>query len=285
MASVTSPSSSVVNGNGAPTATSQTFTCFPNLPLELRNTVWEYASNQPRNLDIWAPTIGSLNFQWSPQHDKTEYTIHKFCSTQPVPGVLHANRESRVVALKFYELSFGSDCRFHPGDILAVSFPARIYHNVESDRLCPMGSWGEASRCHFWTLNPPSSCAVNICDADALNEIREILDNDPDDPDDSLSCGCFQEIILYRCEDDLSKSGLIEFMELSEGNTTAQEWTRLCQEQVLLLQAFERFQMAEKERIRDRHREKGDNTPEDPETWYTAPRIKLMAIVVDGMRR
>jgi hypothetical protein len=162
MAAITSPSTSIVNGSLAIPAEGQTFTRFPKLPLELRNIVWEYASNQPRNLDIWASTTGTITFQRSSEAQKYEYYAFKYYTTQPVPGILHASQESRTAALQFYDLSFGIGLTFESNDNLTFNSAPRIYRNFGADRICPMGPWGFDAQWYFWSLVSPLDCAINI---------------------------------------------------------------------------------------------------------------------------
>lgn len=68
------------------------FPKFSEFPLELRNWVWELASFQKRMFELHYDTIDQ-----------------KFMTLRPPPALLHTNRESREVALRFYFLSFGTD--------------------------------------------------------------------------------------------------------------------------------------------------------------------------------
>jgi hypothetical protein len=63
------------------------FTLFPNLPLELRRKVWRFATSTERIIEI----------RWG--HRKDWYY-----SSTPPPSVLHTSRESRIEALRCYEL-------------------------------------------------------------------------------------------------------------------------------------------------------------------------------------
>ncbi|KAG4418826.1 hypothetical protein IFR04_008031 [Cadophora malorum] len=110
MANTTSTNSFAPLPGSASRTALMTFTCFVKLPPELRVMIWEVVANQPRNIDIRARGD-------DPEEDlcTAEVPPLKFWTTQPVPGVLHANQEARQVGLKFYELSFGAQ-RF-PGDV------------------------------------------------------------------------------------------------------------------------------------------------------------------------
>lgn len=128
MANTTSTNSFAPLPGSASRTALMAFTCFVKLPPELRVMIWEVVAN--RNVDIRARGD-------DPEEDlcTAEVPPLKFWTTQPVPGVLHANQEARQVGLKFYELSFGAQ-RF-PGDVLFSGQP-RIYCNFAADRICLM---------------------------------------------------------------------------------------------------------------------------------------------------
>ncbi|KAH7348642.1 hypothetical protein BKA65DRAFT_501028 [Rhexocercosporidium sp. MPI-PUGE-AT-0058] len=137
----TSVSATNENGKSASVRPKQcnTFTCFPKLPAELRNMIWEHASNLPRNLDIWARRIRSLSYRWSVGDDPVKYQPFKFYTKQPVPSILQTNRESRAIGHLHYHLSF--ETWFQCDDGLAVTTPARVYSNFAMDQIFPMGKY------------------------------------------------------------------------------------------------------------------------------------------------
>jgi len=65
------------------------FGAFSRLPPELRLIIWEYARPDPRIVRLLKS-----------KHSSALY------SKTPIPGILHATRESRAIALKWYQLCF-----------------------------------------------------------------------------------------------------------------------------------------------------------------------------------
>ncbi|KAE9376889.1 hypothetical protein N431DRAFT_332142 [Stipitochalara longipes BDJ] len=88
------------------------FTKFPELPTELRLKIWGLASKTQRLLVL-------------------QYCIvdRKFFSFQKLPPILHTSKESRVVGLCYYHLSFGTDK--HPPDTYFNSVNDIIYFGSE----------------------------------------------------------------------------------------------------------------------------------------------------------
>ncbi|KAI9644721.1 hypothetical protein NHQ30_006747 [Ciborinia camelliae] len=86
---------------------SNAFPRFSELPLELRVLIWELAAFQKRILEL-------------------NYCIvdEKFANFGPPPAILHTSKESREVALRFYNMSFGTDKQ-----------PADIYFNPVCDTI------------------------------------------------------------------------------------------------------------------------------------------------------
>jgi hypothetical protein len=124
------------------------FTCFPDLPAELRCKIWKAAAFIPRNVNIWSWDFGKkISIPLNDNEDEAEgdcLVIWKLCSTSPIPPVLHTSTEARTEALKHYKLDFGTSYKFR--DFTFTTHP-RIYFNFEVDRLCLMESFeGENSR-------------------------------------------------------------------------------------------------------------------------------------------
>lgn len=123
------------------------FSRFPQLPLEIRTLIWQEIAQLPRNLDIWAPNKGTVAF-WDPIENNTStFRPYKHVTTQPVPGILHACKESRKIGLESYELSFSTD---YDQDGFIIRTPARIYRNSTADTICPMGPYDEDSHLFFY---------------------------------------------------------------------------------------------------------------------------------------
>lgn len=152
-----------------------TFTCFPNLPTELRLTIWHYASSIPRNIDVWL-------LQHSTKYYKKAQGYGTTCRPPPI---LHANQESRAVGLEHYELSFSTKV-FVRGQ--GVVIPRTIYVNWTSDVIVPMSEPFAWFWCFLYDALPIQNLARNISDSD-FNKMSARLFNMP-----------LRNIILYRHE-------------------------------------------------------------------------------------
>jgi hypothetical protein len=84
-----------------------TFVLFPDLPIEIRLKVWEYA---------FAPRVVNIIY------DELEDRYHTFNST--VPTLLHIHHESRMLGLRTLKLRFGTE-----------SHEPRIYFDFSRDIL------------------------------------------------------------------------------------------------------------------------------------------------------
>jgi len=113
---------------------------FPRLPLELRNQIWHAAAQQRRNLDIWRIPIGTLCFHpLTPRTASNYIQTYRFCTTRPVPAVLHVNRESRAIALQYYVLAFGCVNHVDCDHEITIKAPPRTYVNWKLDTLLLLG--------------------------------------------------------------------------------------------------------------------------------------------------
>ncbi|CAG8973120.1 hypothetical protein HYALB_00007597 [Hymenoscyphus albidus] len=82
------------------------FSCFPNIPKEIRLNIWELvACGDPKTVDIWAHLklgITSDELTWS-QYVPEEYLKYMTLSqAKNVPPILHVCHEARTIGLKFY---------------------------------------------------------------------------------------------------------------------------------------------------------------------------------------
>jgi hypothetical protein len=98
------------------------FTCFSNLPFELRRKIWIFALPGPR-----AVTIKSRCHTF--ELESLDYVR----AIATPPALLHTTNESREVALEFYELSFGAISKGHP-----------VYIDFQVDILYLKG-WGSVT--------------------------------------------------------------------------------------------------------------------------------------------
>lgn len=132
---------------------SQQFTLFPKLPLEIRRMVWKEICFQPRNVDIWAKEprdkhLAQMMLLGKAFDGRRTCTI-EFRSHLRPPFVLHTSREARRTGLEHYTLEFGLELVHSLGSVQAtLSTPSRIYVNWKCDTICPMilGSYTHLTR-------------------------------------------------------------------------------------------------------------------------------------------
>lgn len=87
------------------------FTYFPKLPPELRSRIWLFAANHGRTITIRDDGLVRVR------------RVHH--NAKVVPGILHANAESRSIARKHYQ------------EHLGPHFNGKaIYLNYDADTLC-----------------------------------------------------------------------------------------------------------------------------------------------------
>ncbi|PMD37675.1 hypothetical protein L207DRAFT_531942 [Hyaloscypha variabilis F] len=103
----------------------ESFSLFPKFSLEFRDMVWGFAISPARVIEI---TSNSRLLEPSPNKI---YTRHR------TPPLLHTNRESRKVALKFYRPAFSHRLE-HP-----------MYFDFARDWLYTAQTTLIQFRCHF----------------------------------------------------------------------------------------------------------------------------------------
>lgn len=101
-------------------ARTRQFTLFPQLPLELRLCICEFALSQSR--------IVTIESDWSEAYQRT---FLRFGKSDNPPMLLQVNRESRSFTLRTYHLSFDSEYLFN----------CPKYFNNAKDNLHMMGDW------------------------------------------------------------------------------------------------------------------------------------------------
>ena len=108
------------------------FTLFPELPQELRDHIWAFASFLPRDVPVFtaavSPNYSDIGSLYLP--------YYQIISSQPAPPILHASREARLEGLKHYKLIFKVH---YTEDDVRHDVPPRMYFNTEADRLCVFG--------------------------------------------------------------------------------------------------------------------------------------------------
>ncbi|QSZ36310.1 hypothetical protein DSL72_007436 [Monilinia vaccinii-corymbosi] len=144
-----------------------------DLPPKAWDMIWKLVANDnPRNVDIWAWSVGHRIFRDSP-HDQTigdpwqhgsadQWEPFRFMTTQFVPPILHVNVRSRTIALEYYKLSFGVSI---PTPVGEYKIEPRIYRHIYNDCICPMGRFDYNSVDCFWEALPEGAPAIalNLC--------------------------------------------------------------------------------------------------------------------------
>ncbi|KAF7899326.1 uncharacterized protein EAF01_008539 [Botrytis porri] len=87
-----------------------TFSCFSELPTELRLKIWHHCIPAPRDLHIKSKNYQSITgrFSFRGWFIDSASLIVGGDDTSAIPTILHVNREAREVGLTRYELAFGS---------------------------------------------------------------------------------------------------------------------------------------------------------------------------------
>jgi len=207
-----------------------------------------------------------------------EYRTFKYTTRQPVPGVLIATKESRAATREFFDMSFGSYIDWS-GGVKITTYP-EILRNFKADRICPMGPYSSEASGYLWSAETPPSCAVNLYrtskdDPDPLVELLFYAD------------GFHDEILLYYCEETVAINGPFDFLELSEERASYLEWQALLEARRMLQEQFDSETERSVEKAKLSHEEQGLGPPtqEDLNFSWVFPRIKFVALVVNGIRR
>ncbi|KAH6679277.1 hypothetical protein B0J14DRAFT_696555 [Halenospora varia] len=260
-----------------------TFTCFPNLPLEIRSMIWHEVANLPRNLDLWARTIGAASWQWTRGGPASDIELFRFTTTQPNPAILAVNREARKIGKLYYEISFGQFYDIDDPDI-KITTPGTVLRNFEADRICPMGRYGENPHLELWCSVPPPSCAINLYVPSERSHLPAPLSRIFRYAD-----GVHDEILLYYSKGELPSGTQFDFVEITE-----EEEKLLPPDERLALRTgsndirddIEKWNLAHKEYIKAKFKRDGIKVPkdEDIEDACSMPRIKTVALVINGER-
>ena len=97
------------------------FTCFPRLPAEIRLKIWKNALPGPRIIRMELKHGVQVPLK---EGEKKKPKVTRFISSRSRPVGLHVYRESRIEALKEYELAFPTK-----------TSPAQTYINFAIDTL------------------------------------------------------------------------------------------------------------------------------------------------------
>ncbi|KAF7927254.1 hypothetical protein BELL_0131g00130 [Botrytis elliptica] len=114
-----------------------TFHFFPRLPTELRLVIWKEACRDERTVTVFS-SDRVLDAKFSQGHG--DLPFYTFRSRNSIPGVLHANGESRFIAMKFYLPVFDTRMEFPLITTLGTGTASSIWINPSTDLICPMTS-------------------------------------------------------------------------------------------------------------------------------------------------
>jgi len=117
------------------------FTCFPKLPLELRQKIWKEACYIPRVIDLWGVWLdGTMTIG-----ERSIWRTHMWKSYNAVPSILYTSHEARNIGLKHYSLDFGTRIRRPLGPVtIKLEIAPKIYVNWACDVICPIKYIGGA---------------------------------------------------------------------------------------------------------------------------------------------
>jgi hypothetical protein len=177
------------------------FTCFGDLPLEIRLLIWRFARPDPRVVRLaWSKLPPK-----APKNCSNPEIFRRNYSDAPIPAMLHACSESRQVALGWYRLALRHG-----------KAKARVYFDFSADYL-HVG----CRDCDRWECERDFMGALN--DADR-RRIRRVVISCPGLGDPFLTLywrfRFVKEILLY----DPTTSPLITNTELSHLKQTTQQF-------------------------------------------------------------
>ncbi|KAF7952867.1 hypothetical protein EAE96_006091 [Botrytis aclada] len=114
-----------------------TFHPFARLPKELRLLIWEETCRDERTVTVFS-SDRVVDAKLSQGHGNLPF--YTFKSRNTIPGVLHANGESRFIAMRFYVPVFGTRLEFPLVATLSPETNPSIWINPSTDLICPMTS-------------------------------------------------------------------------------------------------------------------------------------------------
>lgn len=122
-----------------------TFTCFPDLPLEIRQKTWKHASFFDRDVVVRFQKVTSTSSRKISTYMSTRSSTTFYAHQSPTlpPALLHASHEAREEGLRYYQLTFGIQNEYKDGGMkVNLTCEPRIYANFVSDRVWPIcSSW------------------------------------------------------------------------------------------------------------------------------------------------
>lgn len=93
----------------------------------------------PRDVNIWVQAFGALIYA-TDNEDRSE--VFRYITTQAPPAMLHVNKESREIGLKYYCLAFDSAYSIPGRYDLRMTTPSKIFVNLRYDRICLFANFG-----------------------------------------------------------------------------------------------------------------------------------------------
>ncbi|KAF2416549.1 hypothetical protein EJ08DRAFT_708815 [Tothia fuscella] len=183
-------------------ATPPIFTCFADFPFDIRACIWESVAFLPRDLDLLAQRLGTIARSSKPPHD---FTLFRYVTTQPPPAILHVNKESRDIGLKYYSLEFGSSYEIPAHHGLRAESPAKTCVNFRSDRIYLTGKFDEHS--FPWVFNPGPTAQIDPRIIQfplriAMNIATSYVTFQEDEDNIIAACSPYEEVLLYYLDYD-----------------------------------------------------------------------------------
>ena len=202
-------------------ASPATFTCFGDLPLELRLKVWEYLV-QPRIV-----IAACFDEQRVPEK---RAQLARRASHLPAPVLLHICREARQLALKHYELAFS----WRVPSMLARprASEARVWFNFEQDTLFLLG---ELEPYDSSNINAPMVYFLNRGDTRRVRHVACAFEElHFGEVESEQIFGCLfhaidsfpgaQRLLITSTDDDLKRHTMIGCLPSSTDNVVQKIW-------------------------------------------------------------
>jgi hypothetical protein len=171
------------------------FTCFADFPFDIRACIWQAVAFLPRDIDLWAQDLGVIG----------RSSLFRYVTTQPPPAILHVNKESRAIGLKYYSLEFGSSYEIPKHYGLRVRSAPKTYINFRCDRICLVGKFDQHS--FPWVFDPRPTAQIDQRVIQfpmriAMNIVAPYLTFLESEDNFIAACSPYEEVLWYYFEDD-----------------------------------------------------------------------------------
>lgn len=113
-----------------------TFTRFPELPFELRQLIWLFASFNHRTIPIAVKRLHSLKRSITGEFQ--EHPLYRFRSDIPIPALFSVCKGARSEAKKHFKRAVGASYTFR---FFSITLLPRFYTNSACDTICPVGPY------------------------------------------------------------------------------------------------------------------------------------------------